>query len=335
MGAGRRGAPAQLPLLLAAAAALAAASTPALAVCNTCHLRYHHKEVASPTAFPSGGACARYAAASCCTAATAASVHGDALYGEEYRWDRCGPLSPACQAWFVDEACLYECDVNAGKFRRHANCTAEGANSWEMRGMPMRASECDAWYADCRADLFCVDGGSRSFFDLPTCDRAGCRRFGDIYANGSEMCEVLWAGAFRYERDESAAYTFRFAEGEPNPNNLVMPLLGFPDRCPDFGPAAEACPTATEQGLVAHIAALQRQIRAMAAAPPEGVGAGGVTVLSPRRGGSGSTRAVAAAGLAVSLLTLLLLAAAVARGLGGRGGAPMVARKSDDDGAAL
>ena len=139
---------------------LAASSIPsALSVCNTCHLRYHHKEVSSPTTFnTTASACARYAQSSCCTANTAEkyaqwltvmtyritllinvgsntllicissvcmfeiitnSVHNDKLYGSSYRWDRCGALSPKCQQWFVDEACLYECDVNSGKFRKH------------------------------------------------------------------------------------------------------------------------------------------------------------------------------------------------------------------------
>ena len=36
-----------------------------------------------------------------------------------YHWDRCGPLSPQCERFFVQEACFYECEPAAGLFRRY------------------------------------------------------------------------------------------------------------------------------------------------------------------------------------------------------------------------
>ena len=30
------------------------------------------------------------------------------LYGDDYKWDKCGPVSNACQEWFIAEQCLYE-----------------------------------------------------------------------------------------------------------------------------------------------------------------------------------------------------------------------------------
>ena len=63
------------------------------------------------------------------------SVHNDKLYGDEYRWDRCGELSPKCQQHFVDEACFYECDHHAGKYRMHEECVDGGGedNGWQVR----------------------------------------------------------------------------------------------------------------------------------------------------------------------------------------------------------
>ena len=54
-----------------------------------------------------------------------------------------------------------------------------------MLGMPIKASECDSFYEDCKDDLFCVNDASKSFFDLPTCDHdTQCKKFKDIYADG-------------------------------------------------------------------------------------------------------------------------------------------------------
>ena len=46
-------------------------SLAAAAVCETCHARYWHKDESTPTEFPADGACAQYAASSCCTLSTA------------------------------------------------------------------------------------------------------------------------------------------------------------------------------------------------------------------------------------------------------------------------
>ena len=94
------------------------------------------------------------------------------MYGEEYAVDHCGALSPQCQAHFEAEACLYECSPHAGKFRKHTDCPTLAAgegNLWEMFGMPLSASGCDAWWDACKDDLFCV-GPSRTFFDRAHCD---------------------------------------------------------------------------------------------------------------------------------------------------------------------
>ena len=106
-------------------------------------------------------------------------------YGPGYEWDRCGPLSRACEAFFVEEGCFYECEVNAGLYRKytdaqHAACSADGVtdgqavtldngtaytcipgawggndeNKWQMHAMPIKASYADAWYRACANDLF-------------------------------------------------------------------------------------------------------------------------------------------------------------------------------------
>ena len=76
------------------------------------------------------------------------SVHNDKLYGDEYRWDRCGTLSPKCQQHFVDEACFYECDHHAGKFRMHADCE-DGDNGWQVRGTSLPAQVLTLLHGQC------------------------------------------------------------------------------------------------------------------------------------------------------------------------------------------
>tara|TARA_B100000795_G_C22503109_1_gene324743 strand:+ start:30 stop:536 length:507 start_codon:yes stop_codon:yes gene_type:complete len=77
-------------------------------------------------------------------------------------WDRCGKLSQACERFFVQEACLYECDPNAGLFRKFNKTIYdkdnEDHNEWQMEGMPIKASYCDSWFDACKNDKFCGDG---------------------------------------------------------------------------------------------------------------------------------------------------------------------------------
>jgi hypothetical protein len=136
---------------------------------------------------------------SCCTQSTTETAQKlKEGYGAEFHWDRCGPLSPECERFFVQEACFYECEPNAGHYRRfqettsingqpvydakcdaysdtydatdtvyHAsNCDSDspnGHNAWEMYQMPIKGAYCDAWYTACKNDLFCASA-SGDFF---------------------------------------------------------------------------------------------------------------------------------------------------------------------------
>jgi len=161
-----------------------------LTVPDQCHLSYFHKDAPSPEG-DDFTECHPWHASSCCRQATV--VTPDALntaYGPGYQWDRCGPMSQACARFFVQEACFYECEVNAGLYRRftneqHTACTATGVtqgatvtlpsgalytcqadpytsgnqeNRWELYKMPIKASFADAWYRACANDLFCGGG---------------------------------------------------------------------------------------------------------------------------------------------------------------------------------
>jgi len=94
------------------------------------------------------------------------------LYGEEYRWDRCGKMSQECERFFVQEACMYECDPNVGLFRKNtpeeiANNSTLIGTEWELEAMPIQGDYCDAWFGACRFESFCGEGDFYSCARLP------------------------------------------------------------------------------------------------------------------------------------------------------------------------
>ncbi|CAK0906316.1 unnamed protein product [Prorocentrum cordatum] len=150
---------------------------------EVCHLDYFHKDTPGPE--PDGfSECHPWKDNACCSHDTVMSATTlKEAYGQEFHWDRCGPLSPECERFFVQEACFYECDPNAGLFRKwnsteydprcdayaegydEAFATAQGCdhNTWQMHKMPIKASYCDAWLTACAKDRFCATGGGDFF----------------------------------------------------------------------------------------------------------------------------------------------------------------------------
>jgi len=130
---------------------------------DQCHLQYYHKEVPGPEGNDMKE-CHPWKNRACCDSSTVAGV--DALneaYGDGYQWDRCGPMSQACERFFVMEACFYECEPSAGLFRKYNDTQQDHPdfNTWQLYKMPIRKSFCDAWYTACYNDYFC---GGGSFF---------------------------------------------------------------------------------------------------------------------------------------------------------------------------
>ena len=132
------------------------------AATDQCIVQYSHKD--TPSAEDDDmSECHPWKSRSCCDSTTVPSDEAiNGAYGPGYEWDRCGPMSDACQRFFVQEACLYECDPNVGLYRKYTDPTEEGYNEWQMFEMPIKQSYCDAWYDACRNDYFC---GSGSFFE--------------------------------------------------------------------------------------------------------------------------------------------------------------------------
>ena len=81
-------------------------------------------------------------------------------------------MSAACNAYFVAEACVYECDPEAGMFRKfappsiydpsahHSEYTGQsGANEWQMHGMPIALEYADQYYEACKHDYWTTGAG--------------------------------------------------------------------------------------------------------------------------------------------------------------------------------
>ena len=97
---------------------------------DTCQLQYLHKQGADGSyAAPSPESdasheCYPWKDNACChseTVNTATAINE--AYGPGYHWDRCGPLSNACEQFFIQEACFYECSPHAGSYRRYDDKT--------------------------------------------------------------------------------------------------------------------------------------------------------------------------------------------------------------------
>ncbi len=108
--------------------------------------RYLHHGHARPVDL-SGTQCSAWSDNSCCSSETAAAYAYDqadaatGLYdGHGMGISQCGIPSTACQKWFIAEGCLYECDVNAGRYRHHVGDAAceDDNNNWQMSGFPLK-----------------------------------------------------------------------------------------------------------------------------------------------------------------------------------------------------
>jgi hypothetical protein len=117
-------------------------------LCCAAPSRYYHHGHAREVDL-AGTQCSAWSDNACCTAETAGAFVYDqpdadtGLYdGHGMGISQCGIPSTACQKWFIAESCLYECDVNAGRFRHHEGDAAceEGANTWQMSGFPLKVS---------------------------------------------------------------------------------------------------------------------------------------------------------------------------------------------------
>ena len=101
-----------------------------------------------------------------------------------FHWSRCGPLSKACQKFFIEIECFYRlvdiiqagqslfslfvirCSPNIGHF---ANLNYHSA----LANLPLCGDYCDRWYDACKDDMTCAENWITDW----------------IYRNGSNYCK--------------------------------------------------------------------------------------------------------------------------------------------------
>eukprot|EP00288_Rhodomonas_lens_P016791 CAMPEP_0177705446 /NCGR_PEP_ID=MMETSP0484_2-20121128/8712_1 /TAXON_ID=354590 /ORGANISM="Rhodomonas lens, Strain RHODO" /LENGTH=311 /DNA_ID=CAMNT_0019216873 /DNA_START=296 /DNA_END=1231 /DNA_ORIENTATION=+ len=195
---------------------------------NICHLNYFHKEnveIELPEHEPETfRECLPWAERACCASDTVETA--DKLkegYGEEFHWDRCGPLSRACEAFFVQEACFYECEPTAGLYRKYQKHEFDpnnpDHNEWQMYGMPIKASYWDAWFAACANEKFCAHDGGDFFscaakYELADAADGGSSKLGAGAIAGIAVACVFGVAAsafalFMYRRERAGEPVFQ------------------------------------------------------------------------------------------------------------------------------
>ena len=214
----------------------------------------------------------------------------------------CGQLSSACEKFFIEQGCFYECDHNLGKWRKHDDCGSDGTgNEWEIEGMPIKASYCDAWYEACRGaeNKLCIGSASTegnpqyAYFGQPDCHAeqgtGGCKRIDEVYTSGFHICETMWGTSFKYENDTSAeAYVMSFEEGTENPNNAIFQNKPYPAVCPVSIGGGVNMTLAAEEGCEVDVVAIGGDVNLTLAAEEGRYDADAILLIESQR--SGATR---------------------------------------------
>ena len=144
--------------------------------------------------------CSPWASRSCCTSNSSQAIHKDgALSLYNMRWDHCGRnLSNACRAWFRKDMCLYECSPNFGPWivldRRSKKTRSE-----RIVNVPLCASDCDAWFEDCKNDLTCTDNWNKWQWTKEgnKCIKE-CKTFKDHFKDSRNFCTNIFDRSFSY-----------------------------------------------------------------------------------------------------------------------------------------
>ena len=120
-------------------------------------------------------------------------------------------------------------------------------------GVPICASECDAWYAACKDDRICVENVledyNRTVNYVAKCPRdKKCITYAEMYGSGKNLCEKLWGDSYRYvqkDNDVNNCMKMWFTPGSENPNADVRKISPSTTstRAQSSGPSANVLST--------------------------------------------------------------------------------------------
>ncbi|XP_047741598.1 folate receptor gamma [Hyalella azteca] len=205
----------------------------------------HSFSVSYPHFFPYEQ-CSPWRNRSCCTQETARAIHESSHHPLDY--DHCKSrrtLSKDCRRHFTQDDCFYECSPNVGPW-----VVKDNERPWRTErfyGVPLCASDCEAWFEACLYDFTCTDNWSLNFRWVTITDDgitklsdgrqckngassckvnvcpegSSCVTFLQMYGNASNFCETVWDGSWRYTPDDQPCMRLWFDGEAGNPNVAV------------------------------------------------------------------------------------------------------------------
>ncbi|XP_034270883.1 riboflavin-binding protein-like [Pantherophis guttatus] len=108
-------------------------------------------------------------------------------------WNRCGNLSPECEAYMKKIECFYRCSPYIAYWARPRQPAA-------ISSVPICKRFCDNWYEACKSDHTCV---SNSLTDWKIDEKGenhcknDCIPISEMYASGTHMCEKMWGASLK------------------------------------------------------------------------------------------------------------------------------------------
>lgn len=203
------------------------------------------KHKAKPTPEDSSyKACHVFKNSSCCTSEFTNQLAQPVVQGiRNFSWTRCGNLSAKCQEYMIGVECFYSCSPYVGLW-------ADPVFPSAFNNAPVCSSYCDEWYEACKDQPTCAKNWVFDFNETPDghnlCKR-NCTTFKEFYANGKELCEIMWHKSFKYVNEtenKGRCLHFRYDNRFKSPNIEVVENL--------FGSTVAPTSTPTSQAMGLH-----------------------------------------------------------------------------------
>ncbi|CAK9297506.1 unnamed protein product [Gordionus sp. m RMFG-2023] len=173
------------------------------------------------------GECSKWSGRACCSKETALAINNLNVKWHSFDLEHCdGPISAKCKRHFVRDNCFFECSPNVGPWIRRLDGQKKHSSE-KFFDVPLCASECDAWWSDCKEDMTCTDNwyyGFKWVNGTNTC-KNDCKSFEAIFQNAKNFCQKVWYHSYKYVPANSDEPCFKL-EFEPradgsNPNDEV------------------------------------------------------------------------------------------------------------------
>jgi len=171
-------------------------------------------------------ACTPWMSRACCTHNVTRDIHTTSSYN--FDWNHCGnvkELSPQCKRHFIQDLCFYECEPNVGPWVVKIDMQIRKER---YVNVPICASDCEAWFNDCRNDFTCVENWTTMFVwkdGKNTCPLTkACLPYHVIFHDARHFCETIWDSSWRYTPDDKSCMRLWFNGSLGNPNDRVAEI---------------------------------------------------------------------------------------------------------------